>query len=160
MPDNAYFESKQIYNTIRSFTEQIKILSNQKHSIGLLPVQSREGIKALEKMIAGFKMEIVKLEKKLLQVFQLWQPEQVKNISSVMSIGKRATAMLIVATQGLKNTLWHRHMVSFAGLSPVQKSSGTSIKGHPMISRQSGKILRDVVYTCRQAGMCHECKEK
>ena len=55
MPDNAYFESKQICNTIRSFTEQIRMLSNQKHSIGLLPAQSREGIKAPEKMIAGFK---------------------------------------------------------------------------------------------------------
>lgn len=148
MPDNAYFESKQIYNTIRSFAEQIKMLGNQKHSIGLLPVQSREGIKALEKMIAGFKIEIVKLEKKLLQVLQLWQPEQVKNISSVMSIGKRATAMLIVATQGFKNTVSHRQLVSFAGLAPVQKSSGTSIKGRPSISRQGGKELRDVLYMC------------
>ena len=63
MADNAYFESKQIYNTIRSFAEQIKMMSNQKHSTSLLPVQSKESIKAIEKMIAGFKMEIVKLEK-------------------------------------------------------------------------------------------------
>lgn len=148
MPDNAYFESKQIYNTIRSFTEQIKMLGNQKYSISLLPVQSRESIKALEKMITGFKMEIVKLEKKLLEVLKIWQPEQVKNISSVMSIGKRATAMLIVATQGFKNTTSHRQLVSFAGLAPVQKKSGTSINGRPSISRQGGKELRDVLYMC------------
>ena len=65
-----------------------------------------------------------------------------------MSIGKRATAMLIVATQGFKNTVSHRQLVSFAGLAPVQKSSGTSIKGRPSISRQGGKELRDVLYMC------------
>ena len=32
--------------------------------------------------------------------------------------------------------------------APVQKSSSTSIKGRPMISRQGGKELRDLLYMC------------
>ena len=41
MPDSAYFESKQLYNTIRQYTEQIKRFNNQLHSLRILPVQAK-----------------------------------------------------------------------------------------------------------------------
>ncbi len=63
------------------------MLVNQKQSSTKRPIQSKETIKALDKMIAGFKPEIKTLERKLMEVLKLWQPDQVKNISSVMSIG-------------------------------------------------------------------------
>ena len=37
MPDSAYFESKQLYNTIREYTEQIKRFNNQLHSLSPKP---------------------------------------------------------------------------------------------------------------------------
>ena len=42
MPDSAYFESKQLYNTIREYAEQTKRFNNQLHSLRLLPVPSKE----------------------------------------------------------------------------------------------------------------------
>src|SRR5215207_10489939 len=50
MPDSAYFESKQLYNTIREYAEQIKRFNNQLHSVRLLPVPSKDTIKSLEKV--------------------------------------------------------------------------------------------------------------
>lgn len=148
MPDAAYFQCKQLYNAIRTYSEQIKLFSNQIHSLEKLPVQNKTVIKSLEKMIESFEAEIITLEKKLHELLIKWQPEQVKNISSVMSIGKRATAMLIVYTQGFKYTQNYRQLISFAGLSPIEKSSGTSINGRPKICRQGGKEIRDVLYMC------------
>jgi transposase len=77
-----------------------------------------------------------------------WQPEQVKSISSIKGIGKRATAMLIVFTQGFKYTHNHRQLISFAGLSPSEYSSGTSIQAKSRIYKKGGKNLRDVLYMC------------
>ena len=77
-----------------------------------------------------------------------WQPEQLKNVSSIKGIGKRATAMLIIFTQGFKNTHNHRQLISFAGLSPTEYSSGTSIHGKNRIYKRGGKNLRDVLYMC------------
>ena len=57
-------------------------------------------------------------------------------------------AMLIVYTQGFKNTHSHRQLISFAGLSPTQYSSGSSIQGKPRIYKRGGKSLRDVLYMC------------
>ncbi len=148
MPDSAYFESRQLYNTIREYTEQIKRFNNQLHSLALLPVPSKDTIKSLEKMKKHLSDEIKKLEEKLEILLRQWQPEQLKNISTIKGIGKRATAMLIVFTQGFKYTHSHRQLISFAGLSPTQYDSGTSIHGKPRIYKKGGKSLRDVLYMC------------
>lgn len=153
MPDNAYFESKQLYNTIREYTEQIKRFNNQLHSLRLLPVPSKDTIKSLEKIIESMEKEIKLLEQKLQLLLQQWQPEQLKNVSSIKGIGKRAAAMLIVFTQGFKHTQNHRQLISFAGLAPVQYSSGSSIQGKPRIYKRGGKNLRDVLYMCSMNAM-------
>ena len=146
MPDSAYFESKQLYNTIREYTEQIKRFNNQLHSLKLLPVPSKDTIKSLEKIKKQLAKEIEVLEVKLETMLEQWQPAQLKSIGSIKGIGKRATAMLIVFTQGFKNTHNHRQLISFAGLSPTEYSSGSSIHGKPRIYKRGGKNLRDVLY--------------
>lgn len=148
MPDSAYFESKQLYNTIRQYAEQIKRFNNQLHSLQLLPVASKDTIKSLEKMKHQVEKEMKNLEEKLQVILQQWQPAQLKSVGSVKGIGKRATAMLIVYTQAFKNTHSHRQLISFAGLSPTEYSSGSSIHGKPRIYKRGGKNLRDVLYMC------------
>jgi transposase len=148
MPDNAYFECKQLYNTIREYAEQMKRFNNQLHSLKLLPVPSKDTIRSLEKMNGQLATEIEILEEKLQILLQKWQPDQLKSVSSIKGIGKRATAMLIVFTQGFKNTHSHRQLISFAGLAPTEYSSGSSIQGKPRIYKKGGKNLRDVLYMC------------
>lgn len=92
MPDSAYFESKQIYNTIREYAEQIKRFNNQLHSLKLLRVPSKETIHSIEKMKAYLEKEMVILEQKLELLLKQWQPNQYKSIHSIKGLGKRATA--------------------------------------------------------------------
>ena len=148
MPDSAYFECKQLYNTIREYAEQIKRFNNQLHSLKLLPIPSKDTIKSIEKLKLQIEKEMIYLESKLHEHLQKWQPEQLKSVSSIKGIGKRATAMLIVFTQGFKYTNNHRQLISFAGLSPTEYSSGTSIHGKSRIYKRGGKNLRDVLYMC------------
>ena len=88
------------------------------------------------------------LEEKLEVALNQWQPDQLKSLRSIKGIGKRATAMLIVFTQGFKFTNSHRQLISFAGLSPSEYTSGTSIQGKSKIYKKGGKNLRDVLYMC------------
>ncbi len=148
MPDSAYFEGKQLYNTIREYTEQIKRFNNQMHSLRLLPIPSKDTIRSLEKIKHLLQKETENLESKLQLLLTQWQPTQLKNVSSIKGIGKRATAMLIVFTQGFKYTKSHRQLISFSGLSPSEYSSGSSIQGRPRIYKKGGKHLRDVLYMC------------
>lgn len=148
MPDSAYFECKQLYNTIREYAEQIKRFNNQLHSLKLLPVPSKDTIRSLEKMKQTLAKEMAALEEKLELRIGEWQPAQLKSVRSVKGIGKRATAMLIIFTQGFKYTKSHRQLISFAGLSPTEFSSGSSIHGKARIYKRGGKNLRDVLYMC------------
>jgi transposase len=50
MLDSAYFECKQLYNTIREYAEQIKRFNNKLHSLKLLPLPSKDTIKSLDKI--------------------------------------------------------------------------------------------------------------
>lgn len=95
MPDSAYFESKQLYNTIREYTEQIKRINNQLHSLRLLPVPSKDTIKSLEKIILCMEKEIKQLEQKLQLLLVEWQPEQLKSVSSIKGIGKEQRRCLL-----------------------------------------------------------------
>lgn len=153
MPDSAYFQGKQLYNTIREYQEQIKRFNNQLHSLHLLPIQSKEAIRSIEKIKVSLQKEVKALEVKLQELLAEWQPERLKNISSVKGIGKRAAAMLIIFTQGFKNTHSYRQLISFAGLSPTEYSSGSSIQGKPRICKRGGKPLRDVLYMCAMNAM-------
>lgn len=148
MPDSAYFEGRQLYNTIREYADQMKRFNNQLHSLRLLPVPGKDTIRSLEKMNEHLAKETVAFEAKLEALLQQWQPAQLKNVSSIKGIGKRATAMLIVFTRGFKDTHSHRQFISFAGLSPTKYSSGTSIHGKSKIYKRGGKNLRDVLYMC------------
>ena len=69
MPDSAYFEGKQLYNTIREYAEQVKRFNNQLHSLRLLPVPSKDTIKSLEKMKQ--QREIFNWDSTAAQIFQL-----------------------------------------------------------------------------------------
>jgi transposase len=88
------------------------------------------------------------LEQKLQELLQQWHSDQLKNIGSLKGIGKRAAAMLIVFTQGFKHTHSYRQLISFAGLSPTEYSSDTSIQDKFKICKRGGKPLRDVLYLC------------
>lgn len=72
----------------------------------------------------------------------------VELVSSVIGIGKRASAILIISTQGFKYTKTHGQLISYAGLSPKEYSSGTSIRGKARICKTGGGKLRHTLYMC------------
>lgn len=61
--------------------------------------------------------------------------------------------MLIIFTQGFRYTESHRQLISFAGLSPKEYSSGTSINGKSTICKKGGKPIRNVLYMCAMSAI-------
>ena len=61
-------------------------------------------------------------------------------------LGKRAAAEIIIDTKAFKGMKSYKQLISYAGLSPVEYSSGSSIKGRTKICKQGGKQLRHILY--------------
>ena len=161
MPAPLYFECKTLNNAIKKITAEITSFTNQVHSLEKLPVYSKAVVKCYKKFVKELKQQQQLLEKELEKKLLQWQPELVKKVSSVMAIGKRATAELIVYTQGFKGMHNYRQLISYAGLSPREYSSGSSIRARSRICKQGGKTLRNILYMCSLSAIKsnHACKQ-
>ena len=148
MPSQQYFECKQLNNSIESLTHEIVSFNNKIYAAEKLKIDSNTVIKSYKNIIKTLKAELKKLEMELDKKLKLWQPDLTKKVQSVKGIGKRATAILIVFTQAFEHTQTYQQLISYAGLSPKEYSSGKSIRGKVRISKIGGKQLRHTLYMC------------
>lgn len=148
MPDALYFECKSLTSAIETLTQEITSFKNKLYSLGKIKTATKAIVKSYKHILKTLAAELVKLEQELAQKLSLWQPKLVKQVSSVIGIGKRASSLLIVYTQGFKNTATYQQLISYAGLSPKLFISGSSIRGKVKICKQGGKRLRHVLYMC------------
>ncbi|MCD1116962.1 IS110 family RNA-guided transposase [Chryseobacterium turcicum] len=148
MPDTAYFEYRSLNNAIHDLTKEITKFSNQIHSIKKCPFETKTIEKSFEKIIKKLKEEKQNLEMILQQKLMAWESEMLKLVTSVKGIGSRAGAELIIYTQGFKDMDSYKQLISYAGLSPTEYRSGSSIRGRVRICKQGGKQLRHILYMC------------
>ncbi len=148
MPGNLYFECRAINNAIETITTEITSFKNKLHSLSKLEIDSKVIETGYKKILRDLQCELKKFETELYKKLEAWQPELVKQVRSVVGIGKRATAILIVSTQGFKYTKTYQQLISYAGLSPKEYSSGSSIRGRVRICKQGGSLLRHTLYMC------------
>ncbi len=148
MPCQQYFECKSLNNAIESITHEITAVNNKMYALKLLNIDKRAVVKSYQTIIKTLRSELKILELELIKKLNAWQPELVKRVSSVKGIGKRATAILIVFTQAFKHTETYQQLISYAGLSPKEFTSGKSIRGRVRISKIGGKQLRHTLYMC------------
>jgi transposase len=148
MPDQLYFECKALNNAIETLTAEITSFKNKLHALSKLSIDSKVIVSGYKKILKDMQAELKKFETELYRKLEAWQPELVKQVRSVTGIGKRATAILIVCTQGFKHTKTYQQLISYAGLSPKEYSSGSSIRGKVRICKQGNSLLRHTLYMC------------
>jgi transposase len=146
MPETAYFECRSLNNAIHDLTKEITKFSNQVHSIKKCPFDTKIIDKSFQKIIRKLKQEKQNLEA-ILQV-RLNEWETLKLVTSIKGIGSKAAAELIIYTQGFKDMNSYKQLISYAGLSPTEYRSGSSIRGRVRICKQGGKQLRHILYMC------------
>lgn len=148
MPENSYFECRSLNNAIHDLTKEITKFSNQIHSLKKCPFDTKNIKKSFENILSKLKEEKQNLELELHKKLTEWAPELLALVTSVKGIGKRAAAELIIYTQGFKDMNSYKQLISYAGLSPTEYRSGTSIQGRTRICKQGGGQLRHILYMC------------
>ena len=101
------------------------------------------------------------MEAQLHSLLHTWQGEQLKNVTSIPGLGKRAVALLIVYIDGFKKISNYRQLIALAGLAPREHTSGTSVRGRNGICKMGNGHLRNVLYMCSLSAIKHNgaCKE-
>lgn len=165
MPDVYYFRCRLLNNSIHDLTKEITRLRNQLHAMKLSPFDTKTVEKSYRSIVVHLRAERSKMEKGLQVLLEEWVGEELKLIISVKGIGKRASAELLILTKGFRTVSNYRQLISYAGLSPVEYSSGSSVRGETRICKQGGKQLRNILYMCAMIAMktnrrCRELYER
>lgn len=148
MPNQLYFECRSINNAIETLTKEITAFKNKMHALCRLEIDTKVIKAAYSKILRDCQAELKKLEAELYKKLEAWQPDIVKRVRSVVGVGKRATAILVVGTQAFAHTQTYQQLISYAGMSPKEYSSGSSIRGRVRICKQGGSLLRHTLYMC------------
>lgn len=125
LPSKLQLECQQLMGAMELYKHQLVMLQNQLHSLEQVPLQCRLVIKSLKDTIAVIEAEIEHLDQKLQQRLQKWQGAQVRSLTSIPGLGKRAVALLIIYTDGFTKIQNHRQLIALAGMAPREYTSGT-----------------------------------
>ena len=147
-PEPKYIQECKILNTtIALYFKQSTALKNKLHS---LESKGLKGIVyySLKRQVKHLQDEIKVLESQIETLIEEHEPEMLANLSTIKGIGKKTSLMLIANTYGFKSFETYKQVSSFFGLSPIERSSGSSIRGKSRISKKGNPLVRNHLFLC------------
>lgn len=141
-------ECLQITRTLSVYTKQCTMLKNKIHGESVLGNPSKAVVRSLNRSLKQLDKEIVYLESKLLFLVKQAHKDLFTRIKTIPGIGRKTSIMLIVLTGGFERFSSASELCSYAGLTPVIRQSGSSVKGRPRISKMGNQKLRNLLFMC------------
>ena len=153
---SLYIPSPLFIKEARIITENIDLLlksrtmfKNRLHAIEHKAVKHRsilvstitKAIKSLDKQIEILELEMKKLIKEN-------YPDLYSRLQSIPGIGENTAAFMLILTEGFEKFESAKQLICYFGLSPTEKSSGSSVRGTSRISKQGNPKIRNLLFMC------------
>jgi len=122
-------------------------------------------ISSISRSIKNLTKEILLLEKELKRLIQKHDGDLYSRLQTIPGIGKSTAMFMIVLSDSFKKFDTAKQFTCFVGLSPVEKRSGSSIRGRSSISKQGNSKIRNLLFMCsftasRYNKACRELYER
>ena len=148
-PEPAYIEeSKDLYGTHSLYIKQRTALKNRLHSLAVKGVGTGSLVRSIKRQIKHLAGEISRLEKDLETLMREHEGDLFTRLTSIPGVGKKTAMQLIVVTGGFKNFHNAKQVSAYVGLAPVERRSGSSIRGRSYISKVGDRTLRNHLFLC------------
>lgn len=153
-------ECFQLLSVLEQYTKQLTAIKNKLHGEETLGKPSKAVYHSLNRTKKHIEKEIKKLEEKLLELVKRGHQEQLTLLKSIPGLGTKTIVFLIVVTDGFRRFESASQLCSYAGITPIERSSGSSVRGHSRISKVGNKRLRDLLFMCSFTACQHNaaCK--
>ena len=154
-------ECLQIIRLLGLYFKHSTALKNKIHGESVLGNPSKLVLKSLKKSLQNTQREIKYLELKLTDIVKSEHQELLTLLESIPGLGRKTSMMLIVLTDGFKRFSKASELCSFAGLTPIIRQSGSSVRGQPRISKVGNQKLRNLLFMCSFTACKHNkaCRE-
>ena len=141
-------ENLQITRMLSVYNKQKTQLKNKIHGEEVLGYPSKAVLSSLKRSLKHLEKEMELLEIALLDNVKNEYQESLTLLKSIPGIGNKTALMLLVFTDGFERFESAKELCSYAGLTPIIRQSGTSVKGRPRISKMGNAKLRNLLFMC------------
>lgn len=162
MPSDAQKKRKEAFSALASLQKQEQQLKNQLHAFEYRVNPNPVALRALQDVLASTQKAIQILEQEL-------QPEQdeeealrtIDRINTIKGVGKQTARTFVTLFGNFVHFKDAKAFARFIGLSPIEFSSGTSVRGRPRISKNGNSKARSMLFNCARSAMRYNqnCKE-
>lgn len=155
-PEQVYHELRQrllVRDGLLSMRGQAR---NQRHALEQWPVQIAGAFEQLDAIIAELEKRIASLEDEVAKVLRdgAWA-ESAALLSSITGIGLVTTGWLLVATLNFTASRSGEAAAAYAGLVPLARQSGTSVRHRSLIGQAGHARLRTALYLATLSAARH-----
>ena len=141
-------ENLQLSRLLSVYTKQSTQLKNKIHGEITLGAPSKVVLKSLKKQLKSLQKEIKNLEDALLQNVKENHQESLTLLKSIPGIGEKTAIQLLVLTHNFERFDNYKQLCSYAGITPLIRESGSSVKGRARISKIGNVKLRNLLFLC------------
>jgi transposase len=141
-------ECLQMTRLLAVYTKQSTMLKNKLHGETVLGNPSKAVVSSLKRSLKHVTKELETIETKLLVLVKQVHQDVLTRIKSIPGIGDKTAVMLVVLTDGFDRFKSGSELCSYAGLTPIIRQSGSSVKGRPRISKIGNQKLRNLLFMC------------
>jgi len=127
---------------------QRTLVKNQLHAESTEAYPSKESIGRMKMRINLLNKQMAQIEQEIGALLKEDKAvnEDVKTICSARGIGTLTAVTVLAETNGFELIRNRKQVASYAGYDIREKTSGTSVKGKPRISKKGNKYLRKAMY--------------
>jgi len=146
-PEQVYHELRQrllVRDGLLTMRGQAR---NQRHALEQWPVTISAALAALDKVVTECERQLETLEREIATVLQegAWA-ESAALLASIKGIGLVTSAWLLVGTLNFTACVSAEAAAAYAGLVPLARESGTSVRGRRQIGHAGNARLRTALY--------------
>lgn len=150
----------QITRLVSTYFKQTTALKNKLHGEEALGNPCKLTIRSLKRSLRNIQKEIKMLEDELLILVKSEHQDLLTRIETIPGLGKKTSIMLLVLTDGFERFTSSGELCSYAGLTPMIRQSGSSVRGKARISKMGNQKLRNLLFMCSFTACKHNkaCK--
>lgn len=158
-------ERLQLSRYLDTLIKRRTVLKNKLHGEEVLGIPSKMVVDCMKKELEGLGRLIGEVDGRLDMLVKEDYAEQLTVLKSIPGIGERTAIYLLLMTEGFTKFENAGQLVSYAGISPTIRESGSSVKGRSRISKMGNKKLRNLLFmcsfnACRSNRGCRELYER
>jgi len=141
-------EGKLLLSVISLYVKQSTQLKNKIHNLESGGTDKGVMIRSLKAQLGFLLKQINKLEQCLEALFKQAAQKEISDLMSIPGIGKKTAILMLVVTNMFRDFESPRQVIAYVGLAPVERRSGSSIRGRSYISKMGNPVLRNHLFLC------------